>query len=171
MSEQLSQCSDWLLTGRPGFISWQRFLSSPVSIPALGLYQALSVEIKRTGREAGHSPRSNGNAWRYTSTPPYAFVASCWIKRRGSVRCYPPSIALLWTRCFRVRWIISCSGERVHRSRVQWTIILHSSKFCKWNVMRVHVCVINLAVPMCPVSELIIIIIIITFYIENCHQN
>jgi hypothetical protein len=38
---------------------------------------ALSLAIKRQGREAGHSPPSSAevkNAWSYTSTPQYAFM-------------------------------------------------------------------------------------------------
>jgi hypothetical protein len=39
---------------------------------------ALSLEVKRPGREADHSPPSSAdvkNAWSYTSTPQYAFMA------------------------------------------------------------------------------------------------
>jgi hypothetical protein len=38
----------------------------------------LSQGIKRPGREADHSPQASAevkNAWIYTSTPPYAFMA------------------------------------------------------------------------------------------------
>jgi hypothetical protein len=57
------------------------FLFTTVSIPPLGLTQppikwvpvALSLSVKRPGREADHSPSSSveaKNAWSYTSTPP-----------------------------------------------------------------------------------------------------
>jgi hypothetical protein len=43
--------------------------------------------IKRPRREADHSPPSSAedkNAWSYTSTPQYVFMAWCLIKRRDS---------------------------------------------------------------------------------------
>jgi hypothetical protein len=66
-----------------GFESQQElgiFLFTIVSKPALGptqlliqwLPRALSLGVKRPGREAQHSPPSSGkvkNVWRYTSTP------------------------------------------------------------------------------------------------------
>jgi len=56
------------------------------SRPALGSTQppiqwvtgTLTVGLKGTEREADHSPPSSvevNNAWRYTSTPPYIFMA------------------------------------------------------------------------------------------------
>jgi hypothetical protein len=39
-------------------------------------------EVKRSGREADHSPPTSAEVkkmWTYTSTPPYAFMASCLI--------------------------------------------------------------------------------------------
>jgi hypothetical protein len=64
------------------------FLFTTAFRPALGLTQppiqwvlgALSVGVKRQGRETDHSPPSSErskNAWRYTSTPQYAFMARC----------------------------------------------------------------------------------------------
>jgi hypothetical protein len=46
---------------------------------------ALSLGIKRPGREADHSPPSSAevkNAWSYNSTPKYVFMAWCLVKRR-----------------------------------------------------------------------------------------
>jgi hypothetical protein len=43
--------------------------------------------VKRPGREADHSPPSSAevkNAWSYTSTPQYAFMAWCLFKHRMS---------------------------------------------------------------------------------------
>jgi hypothetical protein len=86
-----------LRTGPPGFNSrqgqWWIYLFSTASKPALGLTQlpiqwvpeALSPGVKRPGREANHSPPSNGevkNRWSYTSTPFYIFVAWVFIKQR-----------------------------------------------------------------------------------------
>jgi hypothetical protein len=47
----------------------------------------LSLGVKRPGREAGHSPPSSAevkNAWSYTSTPQYVFMAWCLVKHRDS---------------------------------------------------------------------------------------
>jgi hypothetical protein len=44
-----------------------------------------SSEVKRAGREADHSPPSSvevENAWSYTSTPEYVFVAWYLVKHR-----------------------------------------------------------------------------------------
>jgi hypothetical protein len=43
----------------------------------------LSLGVKRSGREADHSPLSSAevnNAWSYTSTPQYVFMAWCLVK-------------------------------------------------------------------------------------------
>jgi hypothetical protein len=62
------------------------------STPALGPTQppiqwvsgALFLGVKRPGREADHSTPSSAdvkNAWSYTSTPQYAFMALCSVKK------------------------------------------------------------------------------------------
>jgi hypothetical protein len=46
-----------------------------------------SLGVKRPGREADHSPPSSAkvkNAWSYTSTPQYAFMAWCLVKHRDT---------------------------------------------------------------------------------------
>jgi hypothetical protein len=46
---------------------------------------ALSPGVKRPRREADHSPPSSAevkNAWSYTSTPPYVFMAWYLLKHR-----------------------------------------------------------------------------------------
>jgi hypothetical protein len=47
---------------------------------------ALSLGVKRPGREADHSPPSSAevNVWSYTSTPLYAFMAWCLVKHRDN---------------------------------------------------------------------------------------
>jgi hypothetical protein len=48
---------------------------------------AVSLGVKRPGREAGHSPPYTAevkNAWSYTSSPQYAFMAWCLVKRRDT---------------------------------------------------------------------------------------
>jgi hypothetical protein len=73
----------------PGRI--KNFLFSKSSRPALRSTQhsiqwvqgALSLAVKRPGREADHSPPASAEVkklWIYTSTPPYAFMAQCLIR-------------------------------------------------------------------------------------------
>jgi hypothetical protein len=48
---------------------------------------ALSLGVKRPGREADHSPQFSAevkNAWSYTSTPQYIFMAWCLVKHRDT---------------------------------------------------------------------------------------
>jgi hypothetical protein len=80
-----SRYSDWLRTGRPRSRSSspgrvKNFVFSTSSRPALGPTQ-LPIQwvpgVKRTGREADHSPPTSAKVkkmWIYTSTPPYAFI-------------------------------------------------------------------------------------------------
>jgi hypothetical protein len=61
----------------------------PASYP-MGTRGSFSGE-KRPGREADHSPPSSAeakNAWSYTSTPPYAFMAWCSDKSQGQLYIY-----------------------------------------------------------------------------------
>jgi hypothetical protein len=47
----------------------------------------LSLGVKRPGREADHSPPSSAefkNAWSYTSTPEYVFMAWCLVKHKDN---------------------------------------------------------------------------------------
>jgi hypothetical protein len=75
------------------------FLFTTVSRTALGLTQppiqwvpgALSLGVKRLGLEADHSPPSSvevKNAWSYTSTPQYVFMAWCLVKHRDNFTFY-----------------------------------------------------------------------------------
>jgi hypothetical protein len=48
---------------------------------------ALSLRVQRKGREVDHSPTSNAevkNAWSYSSTPQYVFMAWCLVKYRNN---------------------------------------------------------------------------------------
>jgi hypothetical protein len=48
----------------------------------------LSLEVKRPEREADNSPPSGAevkNAWSYTSTPQYVFMAWCSVKAQGQL--------------------------------------------------------------------------------------
>jgi hypothetical protein len=89
------------LDGR-GFESRQElgiFLFTAVSRPALGptlptiqwVPGALSLWVKRPGREADHSPPSSNevkNASSYTSIPQYTFIAWCSVKAQGQIYLY-----------------------------------------------------------------------------------
>jgi hypothetical protein len=62
-------------------------LWSPPSLLSSGLTGVLSLGVNRAGREADHSPPSSAeakNAWSYTSTPEYAFMARCLVKAQDN---------------------------------------------------------------------------------------
>jgi hypothetical protein len=53
---------------------------------------ALSLEVKRPGREADHSSPSSAevkNTWRYTSITEYAFVTWCSVKKKHNFTFLP----------------------------------------------------------------------------------
>jgi hypothetical protein len=59
----------------------------PIQPPIQCVPEALSLGIKRPGREADHSFPSTAevkNAWSYTSTLPYVFMAWCLVKHRDN---------------------------------------------------------------------------------------
>jgi hypothetical protein len=71
------------------------FLLTTASRPALGpthppnqwVPGALSLGVKRPGREADHSPPSSSefkNACSYTSSPQYVFMTRCLVKHRAN---------------------------------------------------------------------------------------
>jgi hypothetical protein len=74
---------------------WRYTSTPPLCLHCLVLTQppiqwvpgALSLGVKRSGREADHSPPSSAkvkNAWSYTSTPQYIFMAWCLVKHRDN---------------------------------------------------------------------------------------
>jgi hypothetical protein len=76
------------------------FIFTTLFRPALGTTQtsiqwvpgALSLGLKRPGRETDHSPPCSAevkNAWRYTTTPQYAFMAWCSVKAQGQLYLFP----------------------------------------------------------------------------------
>jgi hypothetical protein len=83
-----------LRDGRSEFDSRQGqglFFSSPSRPDRLWgppmVLMALSLGVKRPGREVDHSPPCNAevkNSWSYTPIPPYVFVAWCLIKHRDN---------------------------------------------------------------------------------------
>jgi hypothetical protein len=60
----------------------------PTQSPILWVQGALSVGVNRPGREADHSPPSSAkvkNAWSYTSTSQYDFMAWYLVKAQGQL--------------------------------------------------------------------------------------
>jgi hypothetical protein len=56
----------------------------PTESPIQVVPKALSLGIKRLGREADYSHATSAEvkkAWIYASTPPYVFMAWCLVKR------------------------------------------------------------------------------------------
>jgi hypothetical protein len=113
------ELDDW------GFVSRQGlgiFLFTTESRPALGPIQppiqwvpgTLSLGLKRPGCEADHLSPSIAevkNARKYTSTPPYVFMAWCLIKHSGKV-----ILTLLSDAC--VHLCIKTGGTLRRESRV-----------------------------------------------------
>jgi hypothetical protein len=59
----------------------------PTQPPTQWVLKAVSLGIKRPAREVDHLPPSSAevtNAWNYTSTPQYAFMAWCFLKQRDN---------------------------------------------------------------------------------------
>jgi hypothetical protein len=62
------------------FTTASRMALVPPKPPIQWVPGALSLGVKRPGREADHSPLSSAevkNVWSYTSTPQYIFMAWC----------------------------------------------------------------------------------------------
>jgi hypothetical protein len=97
----LDAISDWTI-GVLGFDSRRElgiFLFTTVSETALGptkppiqwVTGTFSLGVNRPGREADHSPPSSAevkDAWSYTSTPQYVFMAWCLVKHRNNFTFY-----------------------------------------------------------------------------------
>jgi hypothetical protein len=63
----------------------------PTQPPIQWVSETLSLGIKQPGQEANHSPPSSAevkNAWSYTSTPQYVFIAWCLVKHRDNFTFY-----------------------------------------------------------------------------------
>jgi hypothetical protein len=76
------------------------FLKLPIlhyQPPVQWVPESFSLGVKRPGRGADHSPPPNAevkNAWSYTSTPQYVFMAWCLFKHRDNFTSYPTLIIL-----------------------------------------------------------------------------
>jgi hypothetical protein len=69
------------------FTTASRTALGPTRPPIQWVRRVLSLGVKRQGREGDHSPPSSTevkNAWSYTSTPPYVFMAWCFVKHRDN---------------------------------------------------------------------------------------
>jgi hypothetical protein len=78
------------------FTTASRTALGPTQPPIQWIRAALSLGVKRPGHEVDHSPPSSAkvkNAWSYTSTPQYVFMAWCLVKRRDNFTFYP---IILW---------------------------------------------------------------------------
>jgi hypothetical protein len=77
------------------------FLCTTAFRPVLGRTQhpeAYLLGIKRPEREADHSSQSSAqvkDAWNYTSTPRYAFMAWCSVKAQGQLYLLPSYLCLI----------------------------------------------------------------------------
>jgi hypothetical protein len=69
------------------FTTVSRTALGPTHPPIQWVPGALSLRLKRPGREADHSPQSSAeikNTWSYTSTLRYVFMAWCLVKHRDN---------------------------------------------------------------------------------------
>jgi len=82
---------------------------------------ALSLGVKRPGREADHSPPSSSevkNAWNYDSNPQYVFKAWCLVKHRD--KCVLPYLYLRGIGWEGVDWM------HLAQKRDQWRGLLNT---------------------------------------------
>jgi len=73
------------------FTTVSKSVPGPTQLPIQWVPGAITLIVKRQGREADHSTPSGTdvkNAWRYTSTPQYAFMAWCPVKTQGRLYLY-----------------------------------------------------------------------------------
>jgi hypothetical protein len=69
------------------FTTLSRTALGPTQPPIQWVPGALSLGVKRPGREADHSPPFSAevkNEWSYTSTPQYVLTAWCLVKHRDN---------------------------------------------------------------------------------------
>jgi hypothetical protein len=87
-------------------------LWSPTQPPIEWVIGALSLRVKQPGREADRSPPSSAevkNAWSYTSTPQYTFMAWCLVKHKDDFTFF--TFIFKFTRIT----YISARGKKVFR--------------------------------------------------------
>jgi hypothetical protein len=124
-------------TGKFFFTIASRTALGPTQLPIQWVPGALSLGLKRPGREADHWPHlvpRSKNEWGYTSTPQYVFMAWCLVKHRDKFifylyycYCFPSSQQLLFS--WRCLYISQCCNvwtvSRTHCIQyfVKWTTV------------------------------------------------
>jgi hypothetical protein len=94
----------------------------PTQPPIQWVTGGLFLGVKRPGCEADHSPSSSSevkNAWRYTSTPQFIFMAWCLLKHRDNFALRLPYCEYLFS-CFR------------HESLFYLSTLFLNSHICKY---------------------------------------
>jgi hypothetical protein len=89
------------------------FTTATRMVPIQWVPGTLSLGVKRPGRKADHSPPCSvevKNAWSYTSTPQYVFMAWCLVKHRGNFTlperpAYSRYTLQRYSLSFSERWI------------------------------------------------------------------
>jgi hypothetical protein len=88
------------------FTTASRTALGPTQAPIQWVPWALSLGVKRPEREADHSPPFSAtvkNAWSYTSTSQYFFMARCLVKHRDNFTfTFTLSLVLLLILCTKV---------------------------------------------------------------------
>jgi hypothetical protein len=119
-------------TGNFSLHTMSKPVLEPTKPPIQWVPGAFSLGVKRPGREIDHLPPSNDevkNAWIYTSTPQYAFMAWCWVKHSDNFT-FITSIGF-------VPWSQICSNSRIGGVEVQFYVFLTSeSDGNEWSASR-----------------------------------
>jgi hypothetical protein len=119
------------------------FLFTTASKPALGPTQlpiqwvpgALSLELKRLGREADHSLPCSAevkNAWSYTSTPQYTFMVWCLVKHRDNFTFIFTFYVNQESPCWLTDWLTDkCFGNGTFTEATP-ADLRGDYKWCEW---------------------------------------
>jgi hypothetical protein len=91
----------------------------PTQPPIQCVRGALSLGVKRPGRDADHSSPSSAevkNAWSYTSTPQYVFIAWCLVKHRDNFTLpYKTYIMTVKGQCYltyeKAEFLLQCNAR------------------------------------------------------------
>jgi hypothetical protein len=125
------------------FVTSPRTALGPTQPPIQCLPGALSLCVKRPEREADYSPPSSAeveNAWSYTSTPQYVFMAWCLVKHRDNFTLFYSTNRMLQVPEQFYSLLSSPTTQYKHLRNTQenvcktgpwWT--LHSLKFIATN--------------------------------------
>jgi hypothetical protein len=94
------------------FITASRTALGPTHLPIQWVTEDLSVGVKRPRREADHSPPARSkNAWSYTSSSQYAFMAWCSVKAQGQLYLY---LSPDFTTMIRSRTKVCLGARKMH---------------------------------------------------------